>query len=43
PSQGDIDMTREVQDAAAKLGIRLHDHIVVGRKGTSSFRGLGLL
>ena len=36
-------MTREVQDAAAKLGIRLHDHIVVGRKGTSSFRGLGLL
>lgn len=43
PSQGDIDMTREVQDVAAKLGIRLHDHIVVGRKGTSSFRSLGLL
>ena len=43
PSQGDIAMTREVEEAGAKLGIRLHDHIVISRNGTSSFKNLGLL
>lgn len=43
PSKGDIAMTREVQEAASKLGIAVHDHIVIGRTGHSSFKALGLL
>lgn len=43
PSKADIDMTREVRDAAAKLGIVLHDHVIVGREGHISFKSLGLL
>lgn len=43
PSRADIEMTRQVRDAAAALGIALHDHLVVGRKGHVSFREKGLL
>lgn len=43
PSRDDIDMTREVKAAAEALGISVHDHLVIGRKGHSSFRSLGLL
>jgi DNA repair protein RadC len=43
PSQADIAMTKAVQEAAAKLGIALHDHVVIGRGGHASFRSLGLL
>ena len=43
PSQADIAMTRKVVDAAQALGLQVHDHIVVGRDGTASFRSLGLM
>ena len=43
PSKADIAMTREVKEAGEKLGITLHDHVVVSRSGFSSFRSLGLL
>ena len=43
PSRGDIDMTNEVKEAGEKLGIVLHDHIVVARGGASSFKSMGLL
>jgi len=43
PSRADIEMTKQVRDAAAALGIALHDHLVVGRKGHVSFREKGLL
>lgn len=43
PSRDDIEMTREVKAAAEALGIALHDHLVIGRKGHASFRSLGLL
>jgi DNA repair protein RadC len=43
PSKADIEMTREVQEAAAKLGIAVHDHIVISKSGHSSFKSLGLL
>jgi DNA repair protein RadC len=36
-------MTREVKVAAAALGIAIHDHLVIGRKGHASFRSLGLI
>ncbi len=29
--------------AAEALGISIHDHLVIGRKGHASFRSLGLL
>jgi DNA repair protein RadC len=43
PSPADIAMTREIRDAAEKLGIVLHDHIIVGKSGTTSFKSTGLL
>jgi DNA repair protein RadC len=43
PSQGDIDATRRIADAASMMGICMHDHIVVSRSGWSSFRMLGHL
>jgi DNA repair protein RadC len=43
PSQADIDMTQEVAAAANALGIALHDHVVIGRKGHTSFKSAGLL
>lgn len=43
PSQADIDMTRELREAGEKLGIQLHDHIVVSKSGNNSFKTLGLL
>ncbi|MFZ5782335.1 MAG: RadC family protein [Pseudomonadota bacterium] len=43
PSREDIEMTREVKAAAEALGIAIHDHLVIGRKGHASFRSLGLL
>jgi len=43
PSKDDVAMTKAVAQAAEKLGILLHDHVVVGRKGHKSMRSLGLL
>ncbi len=43
PSKADIEMTREVQEAAAKLGIAVHDHIAIGKSGHNSVMSLGLL
>ena len=43
PSRADIEMTREIVEAARALRIAVHDHIVIGRGGTASFKSLGLL
>lgn len=43
PSQADIRMTQEIVTIAKQLGIAVHDHVIVGRYGHASFRGLGLL
>ena len=43
PSKGDIDATRRIAEAAAMMGICVHDHIIISRAGWSSFRMLGLL
>lgn len=43
PSRIDIEMTKQIADAAKPLGITVHDHIVIGRDGHSSFRALRLL
>jgi DNA repair protein RadC len=43
PSQADITMTKEIMDTAGKLGIVVHDHIIVGREGHGSLRSAGLM
>ena len=43
PSESDIEMTLEVRDAGEKLGITLHDHLIIGKRGHASFKSLGLL
>ena len=43
PSSADIRMTTEILNIAKPLGITLHDHIIVGRNGHASFRGLKLI
>ena len=43
PSESDIEMTLEVRDAGEKLGITLHDHLIIGKQGHASFKSLGLL
>lgn len=43
PSRADIEMTRQVRDAAKAVGVVLHDHLIVGRNGHSSFKSLGLI
>lgn len=43
PSQADIRMTKEIVDIAQTFGITVHDHLIVGRHGQSSFRGLKLI
>ena len=43
PSKADIAMTREVKEASEKLGIQIHDHVVIGRAGHASFKALGLI
>jgi DNA repair protein RadC len=43
PSQADIRMTREIVEVAKAMGIVVHDHIIVGREGHASFKGLKLL
>ncbi len=43
PSNADIEMTRRVIEAGRPFDIVVHDHIVVGRERTASFKALGLL
>jgi DNA repair protein RadC len=43
PSRDDIDITREVISAGKPLGIAVHDHLVIGKHGHASLKGLGLI
>ena len=43
PSRADIDMTRQIVAAATALSIEVHDHLIVGREGVTSFKSLGLM
>lgn len=43
PSTADIKMTMEIVAISGTLGITVHDHIIVGRNGHASFRGLALI
>ncbi len=43
PSRDDIALTREVRLALKAVGVSLHDHIIIGRKGHSSLRALNVI
>ena len=43
PSRADIEMTKTIIDTARPLGIAVHDHIIVGREGHASLKGLQLI
>lgn len=43
PSAADIRMTKEIVTIAQPFGISVHDHLIVGRNGQTSFRGLKLI
>jgi DNA repair protein RadC len=43
PSHADIQMTQTIIDVARPLGIAVHDHIIVGKEGHTSLKGLKLI
>ena len=43
PSNADVEMTKAVIAAAATFNIVVHDHLIVSKNGTSSFKTLGLM
>jgi DNA repair protein RadC len=40
PSSADIRMTQSIMAVAEPLGITVHDHLIAGREGHASFKGL---
>ena len=43
PSQADITMTQAIVEVAKPLGIAVHDHLIVGKDGHASLKGLKLI
>ncbi|NML12530.1 DNA repair protein RadC [Sphingobium sp. AR-3-1] len=43
PSRQDIDITRQIVEAGKRLGISVHDHIIMAASGHASLRAQGLL
>ena len=43
PSNADVEMTRQIVAAGKPFDITIHDHLIVSRNGTSSFKTMGLI
>ncbi len=43
PSRADIEMTKNIIEISTPLGIAVHDHLIIGREGHASLRGLELI
>ncbi len=43
PSESDISMTAQINNAAQALGLTLHDHLIIGKSQELSFRSAGYL
>jgi DNA repair protein RadC len=43
PSRADVQMTQAIIEVARPLGIAVHDHIIVGKHGHQSLKGLKLI
>ncbi|MHC1549212.1 RadC family protein [Phyllobacterium sp. K27] len=42
PSKADIEMTKTIANIGTQMGIVVHDHIIIGKRGHASLKGLGL-
>ena len=42
PSKADVDMTKQIIEVASKLGLTVHDHVVLGRDGHLSMKTAGI-
>ena len=43
PSTADVQMTRQIIEVARPLGVSVHDHIIIGKSGHASMKGLKLI
>jgi len=43
PSRADIQITHRIAEAGRLMGIKVHDHVIVGREGHVSLRAKGLI
>lgn len=43
PSRADIDLTLKIKEIGDQLGIKLHDHIIIGQGKHNSFKTMGIL
>ena len=43
PSRADVDLTRAIAEGGKRLGIAVHDHIVISAQGYTSLRAAGLI
>ena len=43
PSKADIAITERIIDAGAPLGVKVHDHLIIGKSGHTSLRGKGYI
>lgn len=43
PSRADIELTRNIVEVGKRLGIAVHDHLIIGQDGHSSLRAMGLM
>jgi len=43
PPQADIQMMKATVNIATPLGISVHGHIIVGKNGHASLKGMGLI
>ena len=43
PSRDDITLTREIKKALEVVGIKLHDHLIIGKEGHASLRSLRVI
>lgn len=43
PSKADIDVTKQIVEAAKPLGISVHDHVIIGANAHYSFKAKGII
>ena len=43
PSRADIEMTKTIIATCKPLGVAVHDHLIIGKSGFSSMKGLLLI
>ncbi len=43
PSTADVQMTKSIMSISSPLGIAVHDHIIVGKNGHASLKGMRLI